>query len=726
MRPRFLAALLGGLLGGTLPAAVSCAQAPTPSGPALPVEPRGVPTPSARDAATPFSSPPVAARAGSPHERRPSAPSTVVTPASTTGRLAPGAATPSPPVARPDKPSALGAAQDLGSLRARVAQLSTTTPRVSDSVLTSITHLLDVAERIASKFPTQAAEWKARAASHLAAAEHGEDLYPAQRGQIVSRGYRSPISQRVQGYTVYVPPDYTPEKRYPLMIVLHGGSSNGNLFLGVVLGNNMDWKTYDAHLWDRYEPRWSPNFIVAAPDGYGQVLWRWMGEQDVLDVIDDIAKNYQVDADRVVLSGLSNGGVGAYAIGSRHAWRFAAVQAMAGAPSWLQYAGEGSVAPIEARLMRPWSALDLAENWHGTDFRYYHGNVDPGPMKPAYVRALDQVVQARAIPHTGKWFEAGHDLLYIVHRHGKVYGELERVQRKPKPAEVHLVTGDYRAARQHWLELTRFASYPDLARLVAKVTDARIDVSTSNAVAFAIHLQDVPSSGPRLALYVDGVRVYDGPREKLGTRIDVVKRSSWELGTPQDVGLVKRPGLSGPLTDAYYDRMVHVYGTQRAENTAQLRQLAEKGARGYPLWLWSVEQEVVADSAVTPELERSAHLVLYGTPGDNAVLDRIAPKLPIQVDASSVKLGAASYAQKGVGTRFIYPNPEAQGRYVIAFSAPTLAGVRLGLNLPDFVPDYVVYDAQSASARPRLVPGKQKPVRGFFDARWRLEGGAAP
>ena len=121
---------------------------------------------------------------------------------------------------------------------------------------------------------------------YLASAEQGQDPYPLERGKIVSRGYRSPISLRVQGYTVYVPPDYTPDKQWPLMIVLHGGSSNGNLFLGVVLGNNMNWKEYDSHLWDNYQPRWSPHWIVAAPDGYGQVLWRWMGEQDVLDVIE--------------------------------------------------------------------------------------------------------------------------------------------------------------------------------------------------------------------------------------------------------------------------------------------------------------------------------------------------------------------------------------------------------------------------------------------------------
>jgi len=492
------------------------------------------------------------------------------------------------------------------------------------------------------------------------------------------------------------------------------------LFLGVVLGNNMDWKSYDRHLWDEYTPRWSPPFIVAAPDGYGQVLWRWMGEQDVLDVIADIERNYSVDSDRVVLSGLSNGGVGAYAIGSRHAYRFSVVQAIAGAPSWIQYAGAGSVASIEAKLMRPWSALDLVDNWRNTDFRYFHGTVDPGPMRPVYVRELDQRLAAERVPHTGKWFETGHDLLYLVHRQGKLYGELLGETRAKAPAEVHLVTGDYRAARQHWLEVTRFAHYPELARLVGKSDGARVDVTTDNTVAFAIHVQELPPGADKLAVYVDGTRVFEGSRKSLGARLELVKRAGWERGAPRDEGLTKRPGSSGPMTDAYYGRTVHVYGTQRAENSAALKRIAERASRGLPLWLWSVEQEVVADTAVTQALAKSAHLVLYGTPGDNLVLDRIADKLPIRVRGQAVLLGEKSVAERGVGVRFIYPNPEASERYVIVQSAPTVDGVQRGLNLPDFVPDYVVYDASSAAARARLVPGKRAPLRGFFGPNWQL------
>jgi hypothetical protein len=609
-----------------------------------------------------------------------------------------------------------------GSPRARLAALAAhKPPALPPAVLPSIAHVIDVSERIEGTFPAQALEWRARAARYLEIAERGQDPYPLERGKIVSRGYRSPISQRIQGYTVYVPPDYTPERRWPLMIVLHGGSSNGNLFLGVVLGNNMNWKEYGFHLWDTYEPRWSPPWIVAAADGYGQVMWRYMGEQDVLDVIDDIEANYSVDTGRVVLSGLSNGGVGAYAIGSRQAYRFSVVQAIAGAPSWRMYTGSGSVQEPEATLLRALSAYDLVENWFNTDFRYYHGTVDPGPMRPAYVHELDARVEALKIPHTSKWFEAGHDLLYLVHRHGNVYAELEGVRRKQQPAEVHLVSGDFRAARQHWLEITRFTRYPELAHMQAKAAGARIDVTTDNVQAFAIDLRDVPLEGAQLEVWIDGTQVARGARAALGHRLNFHKQEErWQQGAPAAGGLQKRPGLSGPISDAYYERMVHVYGTQRPEHSAELKQLAEKGARGWPLWLWTVEQEVVGDNEVTPELAATAHLVLYGTPGDNSVLDRIMARLPIQVGSDAITAGTRRFTGSGLGTRFIYPNPEAPGRYVIVQSGPSVDGVRRGHNLPDFLPDYVIYDASTTAQRPRLVPQRPPLARGFFDGSWRI------
>jgi hypothetical protein len=172
--------------------------------------------------------------------------------------------------------------------------------------------------------------------------------------------------------------------------------------------------------------------------------------------------------------------------------------------------------------------------------------------------------------------------------------------------------------------------------------------------------------------------------------------------------------------------MVHVYGTQRPEHTSALERAARKGSGGWPLWLWDFDQRVVADTDVDDDLLRSAHLVLYGTPGSNAVLERIWKQLPITVDEEGVVVGDARHGDAGVGVRFVYPNPLAPDRYVIVQAGTTTESVHRGHNLPDFLPDFVVYDGKTTRTRSRLTFGSNRPLQlGYFDARWRLADDAS-
>lgn len=623
-------------------------------------------------------------------------------------------------------PTALADAPSLTTLRTQLEGLRAQRPEgVPISALEGIAFMLDTVERIAERFPTQSETWRLRASQFLARAREGHDPYPEQRGKIVNRGYMSPISERRQGYTVYIPPHYDPTRSYPVMVMLHGGSSNGNLFLGVTLGNNMSWLEYDQHLWDEFAPQWSPDWIVVAPDGYGQVLWRWMGEQDVLDVLADVKQNYNVDADRVVLCGLSNGGIGAHNIGLRHASLFSAVIAMAGAPSWEQYTG-GRPRPEERAVMAPLSGMYLLDNSYDTDYRYYHGSHDPGPMRPAFIEELDRRVAAGNFPAHGTWFDAGHDLLYIVHRHGAIYNSLANVRRNAHPTDVHVATGDYRAAQQFWLNVTRIANYPDIARVHASIEGDAITVTADGADAFSIDLREAPlAAGTHARVVIEGREVYNGDRAALGHVIHFARHEQgWRTGFPENNGaLAKTPGLSGPLSDAYYGRMIHVYGTANAEHTEALRRAAQKGARGWPLWTWSVAQRVVADTEVTDEMMASGTVVLYGTASDNVLINRMGQRLPIRADETGITVGGRRFEGPDVGIRYIYPNPLSPRSYVIVQTGVSPEAVMAGHNLPDFLGDYAVYDGSATRVRQRLIFHPSVPrASGFFDSHWQLPG----
>lgn len=624
-------------------------------------------------------------------------------------------------------PTQTSQASGTSQLRAQLASLRASgNGKLPDGAWLSIEHALDVSERTAGSFQTQSKSWSARAQRWLKVASEGRDPLIEAKGEILMRGYRSAISEHLQGYAVYIPKDYDPARKYPVLVMLHGGSANGNLFLGVVLGNNMNWKEYSQHLWDDFTPRFTPQFIIVAPDGFGHVMWRWMGEQDVLDVIADVQKHYSVDENRIALGGLSNGGVGAYNFGLRHASRFSIVTPIAGAPSWLQYAG-GSVPEAQRRAMVPLSGMQIAENAINTDLRYFHGHLDGGPMKPRFVEEFTKVIAALGVPFKEKWFDAGHDLLYLVHRHGKFYKDLEPLRRKQRPSEVRIVTGDYRANRQHWVTVTRIENYPTLARVRAVVNGDRIDLEAAHVARMELDLREVPLvAGTNLRIAVAGREIYSGPRAALGNTATIVHEgAAYRVQTTAPAAsraLEKKPGLSGPITDSYYDAVLHVYGTQDPRATAALKRTAERSANGSPLWLWRVKQRVLADTEVSDALLHSHHVVLYATPGSNALLDRMLSALPMQLDAQGIHVGEQFYEGRGVGVKLIYPNPLAPERYVIVQAAPTTASVDGGRQLPDFLPDYVVYDAASTASRPRLTfPNKPAPrVMGYFDDAWQL------
>jgi predicted esterase len=596
--------------------------------------------------------------------------------------------------------------------------------KLDGSVFDSIALQHEIADRIGKDYPAQAGAFRARANSWLKLANEGRDPLQAAQGQIVMRGYTSAVSRIRQGYAVYLPRNYDPSRAYPLMLVLHGGSANGNLFLGVVLGNNMNWKEYDQHLWDDFTPRYHPDWIVVAPDGFGQVMWRFMGEQDVLDVIDDVQRHYHVDTERVVLTGLSNGGVGAYSLGMRHASRFAAVLAIAGAPSWLQYTG-GKIDRLQADALRPLSAMDLADNAINTDFRFFHGRVDPGPMRPAFVEAFGKHIATLGVPYTEKWFDTGHDLLYLVVRQGALFKDLQSVTRKHKPSEVRLVTGDYRAAQQHWLRVATITRIPELARVRATAQGSEIRIEVSGADALEVAWKDAPvASSSELQWFVNGVPVAKSASATLADKVLLTRSGEhWQLGSAerQNSALRKRPGSAGPITDAYYGRLLHVYGTANPAHSAELRKQAERGARGWPLWLWRVDQPVLADSEVSDEMLRDNNVVLYATPDSHALLSRIEAKLPIRIEQDAVVVGEQRFTDKGVGTKFIYPSPWNPERYVVVQAAPTLDAVKAGYNLPDFLPDYVVYDAKTTRARPRLLFPTPPPALGYFNQAWQVD-----
>jgi hypothetical protein len=576
----------------------------------------------------------------------------------------------------------------------------------------------------------------------LTEAEAGRDAIAEKRGMFW-RGYESRYSSYPQMYSIYVPKGYDGTTPLPLIVSLHGGSSNHNVWLAMNLGTILSPAQYWENFRTEFRPSRHPNAIVVAPDGLGQIRWRWSGEQDVLDVIADVQANYNVDSDRIVLSGLSNGGIGAYTIGLKHASKFSAVLPLAGVTDWLiHYEAEGRHRKCERTVLANESAITYAENAQGTYLRFFHGVKDPG-FSVEQARSLQTVLQRLGIPFVYNEFsKLGHDLSHVLWRTLLVADIAKKHPRQIAPTSIRLVTASSRAIRQHWMSLDERIDHTRPARLTAQIVGgSRIEIHTENVERVTILFEENPAVPP-VSIRVDGHLAYEGELPAGGSltlalalapglgvaAADGAARAvtpwwrPWDGSAPLP-GLRKAGQVTGPIGDVNYDPQVHVYGTQVEEDIPQLKRAAQLGGRGWmPAWDYTeIRHPVIPDTALTWEMLRNRAVFLYGNARNNSVLKAIGGRLPIGVGEEHLEVRGERLTGRGLGARFVCPNPLAPDRYLVVAAGTTAEAVERGGRLPLYLADYIIYDNQTTQKRAFMILGSRPEIEtGFFTEDWKL------
>lgn len=104
------------------------------------------------------------------------------------------------------------------------------------------------------------------------------------------------------GFSLYVPESYTPDRAWPLVVALHGGSGHGRGFLWSWL---RDARSFGA--------------ILAAPTSAGNSLgstWALMGDDNdtpnLARIVATVRAQWTIDPDRLLLTGMSDGGTFCY------------------------------------------------------------------------------------------------------------------------------------------------------------------------------------------------------------------------------------------------------------------------------------------------------------------------------------------------------------------------------------------------------------------------------
>jgi predicted esterase len=567
------------------------------------------------------------------------------------------------------------------------------------------------------------------------ALDHGTDPYDSRTGPM-RRAYRSPVDDGLQEFGLYVPPSYTQRarKRWPLVIALHGLNGRPMAMLRYFFGG--DIKSKDAEWEDRH---WAPppvkagvtvdepaaeelpslDAFVVTPSGHGNAMYRDLGEDDVLRVLDWARRAYPIDPDRITITGPSMGGIGTAAVAFRHPDLFAAAAPLCGYHSYFVRRD------VVGRPMRPWERLlaeersnvEWAVNGENLPLWIVHGTQDT-PVANSGVLIDRYEKLGYSIIHDNP--DLGHNVWQTTYEGLRGAKWLLSHTRVAHPKHLHFRTARLRDGDDAWVHVRELAG--DVWGEVEAAATSRTSLTAATHGVAALSFDRDPAltdPAGELTVTIDGTAVPFAANEPV-----VLHREggAWVKGPATHDGIFKQGDITGPLRDAFHAPLLFVYGASDPAQTRANEEVAAAWAsirRGT-----SVKYPVMSDLEFQAQGEPLANdraLFLVGNARSNAVVRALEGDLPIRIEGNAVVLGGTRITGAQVGAAFIRPNPRRPDRYLVVVEGVDALGTWRSLSLPDLLPDFVVWDEQVAPSRGQVLLGSGL-VRagGFFGGDWSL------
>ena len=539
---------------------------------------------------------------------------------------------------------------------------------------------------------------------------------------LVPRGYLSKIDGSVQPYGLVIPDSYSlpASEKHRLDVWFHGR------------GENLSEVNFLAgRLKDRgvFTP---PDTIVLHPYGRYCNAFKFAGEVDVLEAIESVRRRYAIDDDRIAMRGFSMGGAACWQFAVHYPDRWVGATPGAGfseTPDFLKVFQKETLAPTwwEQKLWHWYDCTDWAINLAHCPTVAYSGEID------SQKQAAD--VMAAALR------KQGIELVHIIgpktahSYHPEARAEVDRRLtsiaergRERFPRAVHLVTYTLKYNQVAWVTVDALREHWSEARVDGQIVgDGAVTVTTNNVAALTLAMPsgwapfDVTQP---VSLQVDGQDLR-GPRpesDRSWTCQLYHDGKQWTVGTEVGAGLRKRHELQGPIDDALMDAFVFVRPTGKAANPAVESWTKSEMDRAVEHWRrqFRGDARVKDDTAVTDADMANSNIVLWGDPSSNALLGKIADKLPIQWGKELIVVGDRRFAADQHGVILIYPNPLNPQRYIVLNSGFTFRDYDYLNNARQVakLPDWAIVDLRTPPNS--RFPGKIVDAD-FFDEHWGLK-----
>jgi Prolyl oligopeptidase family len=529
--------------------------------------------------------------------------------------------------------------------------------------------------------------------------------------------YISDLDNSVQYYAINPPKDL--KGKPALFLSLHGA--------GVIALNQAN-----AY----YHKNWG--YIVCPtnrrPYGYD---WENWGRVNALEVLNIAKKKFDVDPDRIYLTGHSMGGHGTWHVGINYADQFAAIGPSAGWISFWSYRinhlkDSSTVERMLVRSTKPSDTYAFTTNLKPDGIYIIHGEDDdnvPVEQSKSIVENLSKFHKDFIFheqPKVGHWWDLSdepgadcvdwHPLFDFFAHHA--------VAQKNEVLDIDFITSNPAVtSKNYWIQIINQDEQQKLSNIKVHLKPGLREFSgtTSNIKMFSIDASMLPPGKP-VSVEVDSQKISD-VNIPSNSKIYLLKNNGkWELTQEPNLDN-KTPERYGNFREAFNHNVLFVYGTHgnKGENEwafDKSRYDAEK------IWYQGNGAiQVIKDDDFTLEKYKDRSVILFGNSETNSAWKLLLKDSPVQVSDDEIKVGDKKYKGDDLACLMIRPRPDSKIANVGIISGTGTKGMEL-VNFAQYfdqymnLPDIVIYDSGILKSDDQGVK-----FTGYFGNDWSLKNG---
>ncbi len=526
-------------------------------------------------------------------------------------------------------------------------------------------------------------------------------------GGFVRMAYIDDVDGTPQFCRCYLPLNYDPSKKWPMIVLLHGYNPDNPEYYNW-------WNADKRH--DNRTDRYGVIFIE--PHGRGNTWYTGIGDRDVLKCIEMAKQKFSVDDDRVYLTGESMGGFGVWNVATRHPELFAAISPIYGGSDFHAYFSKENLSKLTA-----WEEYNLDKTSSSSQMESLltmpilvsHGDQDFNGVPVDYSRYLVRMLQrwdynVRYIEVPGK----GHEDLGLWDQY---IPWLLQYKRDAFPRKVRVRAADLKTASAYWVKITQRNSPFEFMVADAEVLPnnlIRLDTKNVDEIALTPGESLIDFSKPVRIVWNGKLLEANNPAGKI-----VLKEEGYN-----PLSLKKTPQLSGPISDFNTTPFIVVIGTT-SKDSMMVRAISQKAEMIVSNWkiAQKYEPRYKKDIDVTEDDIKKYSLFLLGGPDENKVSKQIFEKINFRITPDSIVLAGRPFKVKDAVLNAVYPNPYNNGRYVQIVAATSGAGFSFYKQVSVgqlFEYDYYISDGKIQNISAGAENEEILVASGSFDSNWKI------